>query len=156
MALPYTKVLLEMLSLLDIDGYQQTFPPDVSANKPFSVDHALCCPTGGFPSIRHNYLRDLTAEALTVVCNDVCIEPNLQPLSGESLHYSSANKEDGARLDVRATGFWGDRYQQAYFDVRVFNPNASSYRHLQPSTAYARQEQLKRRHYDQRVREVEH
>ena len=151
MALPYTKVLLEMLSLLDIDGYQQTFPPDVSANKPFSVDHALCCPTGGFPSIRHNYLRDLTAEALTVVCNDVCIEPNLQPLSGESLHYSSANKEDGARLDVRATGFWGDRYQQAYFDL--FNPNASS---LQPSTAYARQEQLKRRHYDQRVREVEH
>ena len=115
-------------------------PPRCVCNKPFSVDHALCCPTGGFPSIRHNDLRDLTAEALTEVCNDVCIEPNLQPLSGESFHYSSANKEDGARLDVRATGFWGDRYQQAYFDVRVFNPNASSYRHLQPSSAYARHE----------------
>ena len=56
----------------------------------------------------------------------------------------------------KRSGFWGDRYQQAYFNVRVFNPNASSYRHLQPSTAYARQEQLKRRHYDQGVREVEH
>ena len=27
--------------------------------------------------------------------------------------------ECGARLDVRAQGFWGVRHQQAYFDVRV-------------------------------------
>ena len=48
------------------------------------------------------------------------------------------------------------RYQHAYFDVRVFNPNAKSYRHLSPATAYSRQEQLKRRHYEQRVTQVEH
>ena len=131
-------------------------PTKCICSKPFSVDHALCCPTGGFPSIRHNQLRDLTAEALTEVCSDVCVEPHLQPLSGESLRYSSAIKEDGARLDIRANGFWGNRYQQAFFDIRVFNPNASSYRQLQPTTAYNRQEQLKRRHYEQRVREVEH
>ena len=100
--------------------------------------------------------RYLTAEALTEVCSDVCVEPHLQPLSGESLRYSSAIKEDGARLDIRANGFWGNRFQQAFFDIRVFNPNASSYRQLQPTTAYNRQEQLKRRHYEQRVREVEH
>ena len=116
----------------------------------------MCCPTGGFPSIRHNELRDLTAEALTEVCSDVCIEPHLQPLTGETLHYSSANSQDGARLDIRAAGFWGDRHQQAFFDVRVFNPNASSYQHLQPSTAYSRHEQLKRRHYEQRIRDIEH
>ena len=39
----------------------------------------------GFPSIRHNEIRDLTANLLTEVCNDVCIEPDLQPLSGEVL-----------------------------------------------------------------------
>ena len=26
---------------------------------PFSIDHALTCPTGGYPTIRHNELRDL-------------------------------------------------------------------------------------------------
>jgi len=44
----------------------------------FSVDHALSCPKGGFPSIRHN-VRDLTAELLTEVCHDVEVEPHLQP-----------------------------------------------------------------------------
>ena len=131
-------------------------PTSCICSKPFSIDHALCCPTGGFPSIRHNHLRDLTAAAMTEVCHNVCIEPSLQPLSGESLRYSTANKEDGARLDIRAAGFWGNKYQHAYFDVRVFNPNAKSYRHLSPATAYSRQEQLKRRHYEERVTQVEH
>ena len=103
-----------------------------------------------------NIHKNRYTATLTEVCSDVCVEPHLQPLSGESLRYSSAIKEDGARLDIRANGFWGNRYQQAFFDIRVFNPNASSYRQLQPTTAYNRQEQLKRRHYEQRVREVEH
>ncbi len=30
----------------------------------FSVQHALSCPRGGFPSIRHNELRDITASLL--------------------------------------------------------------------------------------------
>ena len=47
----------------------------------FSIEHALSCPRGGFPSIRHNEIRDLTANLLTKVCNDVCIEPDLQPFS---------------------------------------------------------------------------
>ena len=46
----------------------------------FSVEHALSCPKGGFPSIRHNEIRDLTANLLTEVCN-ICIEPSLQPTS---------------------------------------------------------------------------
>ena len=41
---------------------------------------------------------------------------------------------DDARLDVKA-GFWC-RGQDAYFDVRVFYPNASSYRSLSLSSAY--------------------
>ena len=46
----------------------------------FSVNHALSCPTGGFPTIRHNELRDMFAGLLSDVCHDVVIEPSLQPL----------------------------------------------------------------------------
>ncbi len=34
----------------------------------FSVEHALSCPRGAFPIIRHNEVRDLTASLLTEVC----------------------------------------------------------------------------------------
>jgi len=33
-----------------------------------------------------------------------------------------------ACLDISAAGFWSSHHQKAYFDVKVFNPNASSYR----------------------------
>ena len=58
----------------------------------------------------------------------VCMEPSLQTLSGETLTFSKAIVEDGARLDVSADGFWGGHHQKAYFDVKVFNPTAPSYR----------------------------
>ena len=62
----------------------------------FSINHAINCPIGGYPTLRHNDLRDFTAETLSEVCTDVCIEPSLQPLSGETLDYATANVEDGA------------------------------------------------------------
>ena len=40
-------------------------------------------------------------------------------------------------------------------DVRVFNPSAQSNRHSPLSSVYRKHEQEKKRHYDQRVREVE-
>jgi len=81
------------------------------------------------------------------VSRDVCVEPPLQPLTGESLSFSTANTEAGARLDVKARGFWGLRQQEAYFDVRVFHPNAASYRSLQLDSCYKRHEREKRRVY---------
>ena len=51
----------------------------------------------------------------------------LQPLTSETLQYATANYEDGARVDVYALGFRGDKHQKAFFDVKVFNPNAPSY-----------------------------
>ncbi len=124
--------------------------------KPFSVDHALSCSYGGFPSVRHNEIRDLTAHLMSEVCHNVGIEPELQPLTGERFDLRSANVEDGARLDVRAESFWGRDRQCAFFDVRVFNPLAHTYRNIPLTSSYRRNEQEKRRRYDQRVREVEH
>ena len=60
-------------------------------------------------SIRHNELRDITADLLLEICHNVRIEPSLQPLPGEQFHYKSANVEDGAWLDVSAEKFLGTR-----------------------------------------------
>ena len=83
------------------------------------MEHAFSCSHGGFPSLRHNEIRDITAGLLTEVCSNVEIEPSLQPLSGERFAYRSANVQDDARLDIKARGFWGERHQCAFFDVRV-------------------------------------
>jgi len=56
----------------------------------------------------YNELGDFTATVLSEVCNDVAIEPVLQRLTGENLHYSTANVEDEAHLDVSAQDFWGN------------------------------------------------
>jgi len=47
-----------------------------------------------------------TTYSVSEVCHDVAIEPVLQRLTGENLHYATANVEDEARLDVSARGFW--------------------------------------------------
>ena len=41
----------------------------------FNINHALSCPKGGFISLRHNEVRDFTAELISEVCKDVRIEP---------------------------------------------------------------------------------
>ena len=109
----------------------------------FTVKHALTCNRGGFSFLRHNEIRDLSAKLLTDVCPCVGIEPELQPLSGETLALRTANRQDEARVDIRAQGFWGERKQDAFFDVRVFNPHASSNRLTSPSACYKKHEKEK-------------
>ena len=118
------------------------------------MEHALSCPKRGFPIIRHNEIRDLTAILMTEVCHDVCVEPTLQPITGEVFSNITANLDDGARLDIAANGFWGGRHERAFFDVRVFNPHAPSNRQPLPA-CYRKHENQKKRVYEQRVREVE-
>ena len=86
----------------------------------------MTCHLGGFLTVRHNDIRDFTASLLTEVCHNVATEPTLQPLNGETFSYRTANTDAEARADIRARGFWS-KGQDAYFDVRVFHPNASSY-----------------------------
>ena len=51
---------------------------------------------------------------------------NLTPTSGETLP-PIASAADDARVDIAAQGFW-HRGEKAFFDVRVFNPYASTHR----------------------------
>ena len=77
-----------------------------ACGKRFTVDHVLSCAKGCFPSIRHSEIRDVTATLLSEVCHHVGIEPHLQPLDGEAFHHGPANEDDGARLDIVASGQW--------------------------------------------------
>ena len=115
----------------------------------------MICQTGGFPTIRHNKLRDLTASLLTNVCHNVATEPRLQPLSSESLTTHSAITTDDARLDIRARGFRSSA-QDAYFDVRVFHTHAMSNASGPISAVYRKHEAIKKSAYGQRVRDIEH
>ena len=85
----------------------------------------MSCKRGGFVAIRDNDLRDLTAKLLSNDCNDVEIEPKL-PVTGEKFLNGTANTRTEARLDIRSRGFWF-RGQQAFFDIRGFDPNAKRY-----------------------------
>ena len=71
-------------------------------------------------------MRDIMASLLSEVCHGVTTEPDLQPLSGESMLYRSAIVDEGARLDVGMYGFWGCRFERVFLDVRVFNPSTQS------------------------------
>ena len=90
----------------------------------FSVDHAMVCQRSGSGIQRHNELRDLEAQILRMVCNDVEVEPVLREVTGETLNHG-ANKAPDARLDIHARGFW-ERQRSAFFDVRVGHPNVDS------------------------------
>ena len=139
---------------LRYDWHPARTPSQCACGANFSIEHALSCPKGGFPSIRHNEIRDLTASLMTEVCNNVQLEPDLQPLTGEQLTYTTANVEDGARLDIAANGFRGGRYERTFIDVRIFNPHAPSNRNSDLATCYWKHLRSKKRAYEQRVREV--
>ena len=84
---------------------------------------------------------------MSEVCHDVSTEPPLQPLSGESLSLRTANQAVGARLDIKASGFWGSRFEPTFFDVRIFNPYVPSNR----CNPYRQHETSKRLQYEERV-----
>ena len=131
-------------------------PTSCSCGSSFSIEHALSCAKGCYPSIRHNEIRDLTANLVTEVCSNVSVEPMLQPITGETFRGASTNAQEGARLDIAADGFWGGHFERAFVDVRVFNPYTASNQHQQQSAVYRKHENEKKRMYEQRIREVEH
>ena len=118
------------------------------------MEHALSCNRGPFSIHRHNEIRDLTAELLSQVCHDICLEPGLQKLNNAHFQLRTMNTEDNARLDINAKRFW-ERSERTFFDVRVFNPFAPTNLKHQLKSCYRQLETEKRRQYDERVREVE-
>ena len=133
----------------------KNLPTQCPCGATFNVTHALNCHKGGFVNIRHDSIRDLECALLKSVGNDVECEPPLQPVINKTGYQKSAILDDGARLDVRARGFWRDG-QNAYFDIRVTNADSESQRNSSIKAILRKHEQEKKRGYNRRVMEVEH
>ena len=58
-------------------------------------------------------------------------------------------------MDIHARGFW-EHQRSAFFDVRIWHPNAESYEDLEPQQIYRMHENEKRRLYSRRVLDIEH
>ena len=94
------------------------------------------------------------ADLLTEVCSDVAVEPVLAPITGEVFLSASTNTANDARADVRARGFW-TRAQNAFFDVRVFHPDAVSYKSKPVSDLLKQHERCKESEYAERINNVD-
>ena len=93
----------------------QDVPARCACGQAFSVARAMCCAKGGFPTIRHDEVRDVLADLLTEVCPDIAIEPFLTPIMNEVFVATPTNTNSDARADIRARGFW-TRAQNAFFE----------------------------------------
>ena len=111
------------------------------------------CKIGGYVSLRHNSLRDTTAELLRQVCKDVEPEPDLLPVSGVHLP-TGTNTADGARLDVSARSFWS-ALDRAFVDIRVLHPQAPSNCNKSIKQMYHSHEVSKKYEYNDRVINIE-
>ena len=139
---------------LRYDWALQDVPLYCACGKEFSVTHAMCCATGGFPTVRHNEVRDMMADLVTEVCSDVAVEPLLAPVTGEVFCAASTNTAPDARADIRARGFW-TRAQNAFFDIRVFHPDAESYRNRGIDQLLLQHESRKKLEYAERIVHVD-
>ena len=81
-------------------------PAKCVCSENFTIDHALSCPHGAFPTLCHNEIRNLTGTLLTEVCPDVSLEPVLQLLSGEVLNFATSNHENETQVAVAVRDFW--------------------------------------------------
>ena len=87
--------------------------------------------------------------------NDAEIKPKLLSVTGENIWNRTVNTHIEARLNIRSREFW-IKGQQAFFDVRIFDPNAKRYLNSALPQCYAQNEKDKKRHYNERVLQIEH
>ena len=120
-------------------------PRSCSCGEAYSVNHCLTCKSGGYVILRYTTVRDTIKDLLNEICKDVCVEPPLLPITGEDLP-NGANKQDGARADVSALGFWLP-LSRAFFDVKVTNPLAQTNKRMTIPEMYKHHEKLKKSQY---------
>ena len=68
---------------LRYDWLPSGLPAKCVCGRGFTVDHAMNCSSGCFPTLCYDELKDFTAAVLSKVCHVVAVEPVLHPLSGE-------------------------------------------------------------------------
>jgi hypothetical protein len=119
-----------------------------------NVSHTLDCKKGGFVSMRHDAIRDCTANLLRDAgCKDVRTEPELLPVDPRKFK-PRTNTKVGARLDVSARGVWST-FERSFYDVRVTHPNCLSNVGKPVAAIYIEHQNSKKSEYEERVIESE-
>ena len=132
-------------------GHWIMSPPRVFGGS-FTVDHSLICKIEGFVTKRHNKLRHLEAELLTVRYSVIL---RLSQSSKTSLENSYEEDLINRKMRDWISMHLGFRERSAFFDDRVCYPNAEQYKDLGPQQIY-RMHEKKRHLYSRRVLDIEH
>ena len=77
----------------------------------------------------------------------------LQTLTGETFDSRSTNVRDETRFDISAKAFW-TKYQMAFFDVRVFDPNTKRYEGKTLQQCFRTNKMEKKWIYNERILQV--
>ena len=102
-------------------GYLPTCPPAVPVVLPFLL--SMYCHVQNLAFLPSRTMRSETI--LPISCQKSATTFQLSLIIRGEVHtYASANFQDGALLDVAADGFWGSRFERAFFVVKVFKPYA--------------------------------
>ena len=80
--------------------------PTFNCESKMDIQHAMSCKKGGFITIRNNDIRDLTANLLTEVSEDVDVEPQILPITDEKFINQTANTSEEARVDMKSRGLF--------------------------------------------------
>ena len=90
-------------------GKIHNLPTSCPCGSEFDIQYSMSCKKGGYISIGHNDLGNLTAHVMSEVCKDTEIEPKHQYL-GKSCGTSNNSNEAGhiSRLEVSGNG--GNRH----------------------------------------------
>ena len=116
MGLPYIKGPSGMPRACSTVGDHHIYPPTASVASILPSNMHLAAQGADFLLF---VTKRFETSLLSGVCNSVGTDPSLQPVTGEQFEHRTANREDGARLDIVVQSFWGRDRQSAFFDVRV-------------------------------------
>ena len=134
--------------------YLKDCPKMCACGETNSINHALICKTGGYVSMRHNWLRNCIGKIMeTAKCKDIQLEPSLLPTNGYQLPPGTITG-DQSRLDISARSVW-NVLERAFFDVRVFHAPAPTNMNKPIPRMYLAHENEKKRSYNARVIQVE-
>ena len=76
--------------MVDNSSRPHPYVPMVSASLLSILFHAQ----KEVPLLRYNEINDYTSFHLTEICNNVGVEPYLQPLDDEALKHATSNRDD--------------------------------------------------------------
>jgi len=106
---------------------------------------------------RHNKIRDLTANLLTGVCPQVCVESVLQLVYNlDEFPLATSNTKEEVCLNIAVNEFWEGHLERWLVDFHVFNPFTSSNSSTSLSSPFKKHKNIKHHVYGQHVWEIEH